>query len=200
MGSGQTVLFMGVQKIIFTLYHEKVWFQKEDFYLYVENQDSYSLWLRITRPATLFLNNNHNHHRLLTSWSRILPKKLTGSQLAKKFPELYGTRRFITAFTSTRHLSLSWANSIQFIPPHPTSWKSILILFSHLRPGLPSGLFPSGFPTRTLCTPLPYPYAPRAPPISFSFDASLVIYINSTNIPPIMIINRIYENQNLLSL
>jgi hypothetical protein len=33
-----------------------------------------------------------------------------------------------------------------------------------------------------------------------SFDASLVIHINSTNIPPIMIINRIYENQNLLSL
>jgi hypothetical protein len=32
------------------------------------------------------------------------------------------------------------------------------------------------------------------------FDASLVICINSTNIPPIMIINRIYENQNLLSL
>ena len=33
-----------------------------------------------------------------------------------------------------------------------------------------------------------------------SFDASLVIYISSTNIPPIMIINRIYENQSLLSL
>ena len=32
------------------------------------------------------------------------------------------------------------------------------------------------------------------------FDASLAIYINSTNIPPIMIINRIYETQNLLSL
>jgi hypothetical protein len=32
------------------------------------------------------------------------------------------------------------------------------------------------------------------------FDASLVIYINSTNIPPIMIIDRIYENHNLLSL
>jgi hypothetical protein len=30
------------------------------------------------------------------------------------------------------------------------------------------------------------------------FDASLVI--NSTNIPPIVIINRIYENQNLLLL
>ena len=35
---------------------------------------------------------------------------------------------------------------------------------------------------------------------NISFDASLVIYINSTNIPPIMIINRIYENKNLLSL
>jgi hypothetical protein len=33
-----------------------------------------------------------------------------------------------------------------------------------------------------------------------SFDASLVVYINSTNIPPIMIINRIYEHRNLLSL
>jgi hypothetical protein len=29
---------------------------------------------------------------------------------------------------------------------------------------------------------------------NISFDASLVIYINSINIPPIMIINRIYEN------
>jgi hypothetical protein len=36
-------------------------------------------------------------------------------------------------------------------------------------------------------------------PENISFDASLVIYINSTNIPPIMIINRIYEHQNLLS-
>jgi len=35
---------------------------------------------------------------------------------------------------------------------------------------------------------------------NISFDASLVIYINSTNIPPIMIINRIYETQNLMSL
>ena len=34
---------------------------------------------------------------------------------------------------------------------------------------------------------------------NISFDASLVIYINSTNIPPIMIINKIYEHQNLQS-
>jgi hypothetical protein len=35
---------------------------------------------------------------------------------------------------------------------------------------------------------------------NISFDASLVIYIDSNNIPPIMIINRIHEHQNLLSL
>ena len=35
---------------------------------------------------------------------------------------------------------------------------------------------------------------------NISFDASLVIHINSSDIPPIMIINRIYERQNLLSL
>ena len=34
---------------------------------------------------------------------------------------------------------------------------------------------------------------------NISFDASLVRYINSINNPPIMIINRIYETQNLLS-
>ena len=35
---------------------------------------------------------------------------------------------------------------------------------------------------------------------NISFDASLVIYINSINIPPIMNINRMYETQYLLSL
>ena len=41
--------------------------------------------------------------------------------------------------------------------PPPTSWWSILILSSHLHLGLPNGLIPSGFPTRTLCTPHPSP-------------------------------------------
>ena len=37
-------------------------------------------------------------------------------------------------------------------PPHSTSWRPTLILSSHLRLGLPSGLFPSGFPSKALCT------------------------------------------------
>jgi len=93
---------------------------------------------------------------LLTPWSRVLLQKLTGLQLFDKFPAFYRTRMFITAFTSSRHLSLFRASSIQSIPSHHTSWRSILILSSHLLPGFPSGLFPSGFPTKTLYTPLPH--------------------------------------------
>ena len=84
---------------------------------------------------------------LLTPWCRVLLEKLTGLQLVKKFPAFHGTRRFITALTNVRHLSLSWASPIQSIYPHPTSWRSILILSTHLRLGLPSGSLPSGFPT-----------------------------------------------------
>jgi len=40
-----------------------------------------------------------------TPWSRILSEKLTGPQLVKN-PAFYGTRRFITAFTSARHLPI----------------------------------------------------------------------------------------------
>ena len=100
---------------------------------------------------------------LPTKWSTVLPEKLTGSQLVKKFPVFYGTRRFITAFTCVRHLSLSWASSIQSTPRHPTPWRSILILSSHLRLGLPSGLLPSCFPTKTLYTPLPSPLRATCP-------------------------------------
>jgi len=76
-----------------------------------------------------------------TPWSRVLLEKLTGSHLIKKFPVFYGTRRFITVFTTARHLSLLWA-------------RSILILSSHLLLGISSDPFPSGFPTKTLYAPL----------------------------------------------
>jgi len=82
---------------------------------------------------------------LLTPWSRVLHEKLAGFQPVKKFPAFYGTRGLFTAFTSAHHMPLSLASSIQTIPPHSTSSISILILSSHLRLGLPNGLFASGF-------------------------------------------------------
>jgi len=100
---------------------------------------------------------------LLIPWNKALLQKLTGFHLVKKFPAFYGTRRLITAFTSPRHLSLSWASSIQSIPPNTTSWRSVLILSYHLRLGLPSCLIPSGFPTKILCTPLFSPIRATCP-------------------------------------
>ena len=100
---------------------------------------------------------------LLTPWCRVLLEKLTGLQLVKKFPAFHGTRRFTTALTSLLHLSLSWASPIQSIYPHPTSWRSILILSTHLRLSLPSCLLPSGFPNKTLYTPLSSPIRTTCP-------------------------------------
>ena len=89
---------------------------------------------------------------LLTPRCRVLLEQLPGLQLVKKFPAFHGTRMFITAITSVRQLSLSWVSPIQSIYPHPTSWRSILILSTHLSLGLPSDLFPSSFSTKTLYT------------------------------------------------
>jgi hypothetical protein len=117
---------------------------------------------------------------LITGWCRVLLEKLTGLQLVKKFPAFHGTRRFITALTRIRHLFVSWTSPIQFTYPHPTSWRSVLILSPHLPLGLPSGLFPSGFPTKTLYTPLSSqirpniipPSTPRSPQWSLSLRFS----------------------------
>jgi hypothetical protein len=87
---------------------------------------------------------------LLVPLCRVLLEKLTGLQLVNNFTAFYATRRFITAFKSLGHPSLSWASPIQSIYPHPTSWRSVLILPTHLRLGLLGGLFPSGFSTKTL--------------------------------------------------
>jgi hypothetical protein len=65
------------------------------------------------------------------------------------FPTFYGTWRSIIAFKRALHWSLSWAKSIQSIPPHPIYLRSILILPTHLYLCHPSVLFPS-FPSNIL--------------------------------------------------
>ena len=72
------------------------------------------------------------------------------SSVSQETPTFYGTWSFITAFIRPISLSLYWTRSILSMLPHPISWRSILVLSSHLHLGLPCGLFPSGFSTKTL--------------------------------------------------
>jgi hypothetical protein len=50
---------------------------------------------------------------LLPSW------EANRSSASQEIPAFYATRRFITAFTTARHLSLFWARSIQSMLPIP---------------------------------------------------------------------------------
>ena len=103
---------------------------------------------------------------LLIPWRRVL-ERLTGTKQIKKFPAFYGTRKFITEFTTARHLSLSWARSIQSIPPHPNSWRYILILSSPLSLVLPTAFFPQVSPPKTCTHRSSPPYVLHAQRISF---------------------------------
>ena len=133
-------------------------------YLYLYPYPYVSISIGVTWLVTLEGEGQVAHrYYLLTPSCRVLLEKLAGLQLVKKFPAFHGTRRFITALTSVRHLSLSWASPIQSTYPYPTSWRSILILSTRLRLGLPSGLFPSGFPSKTLYAPLSSPIRATCP-------------------------------------
>ena len=67
-------------------------------------------------------------------------------QLVKKFPAFYGIRRFLMAFTSIRHLSLSWASSIQPIPPTSHFLKIQLNIIPLSTPGSPKWSLTFRFP------------------------------------------------------
>lgn len=59
---------------------------------------------------------------------------LTVCQIVKKFPTIYGSRRFIPMCTTAHHFSLACTTWTQPMPSHPTSFR------------LSSGLFDSGYP------------------------------------------------------
>ena len=93
--------------------------------------------------------------KLHTPGSRVLLEKLTCSLLVKKFPAFFGLKDSLLYAQVPKTCPYPEPHQSNPCPPHLTSWRSILILSSHLHLGLPIGLFPSGFPTKILYAPLP---------------------------------------------
>jgi len=86
-------------------------------------------------PTTLLYSIKQGLANLV---EQVIPEQLTGPQLVKKFPAFYGTRKFTTEFT----VICPYPEPEQSTPCLPTQlcWRSILILFSCLRLGLPNSL------------------------------------------------------------
>jgi hypothetical protein len=108
--------------------------------------------------------------------SRTLLQMLMATQLATKYPTIYKAWCFITVLTTAS----------------PSS--------TYNQPELVQSRFAYYYQGADKSLARPTSRCILFDGENISFDATLVIYINSTNIPPIMIINRIYEHQNLLSL
>jgi hypothetical protein len=106
------------------------------------------------------------HKYLLTPWSRVLPEKLKTSWATQEIPRILWNPKVHNRI----HKSLPPVPILSQIDPvhalHRTSRTCILILSSHLRLGLSSGLFPQGFPTKAL-------YAPLLSPIRATCHAHL---------------------------
>jgi hypothetical protein len=114
----------------------------------------YNPWWVLASLTTVLQALFHNNLRFTVwgCWPHAQPPTWR-TKLLIRCPAFYETRRSITVFTRARHWFLSWARWILSIPSHrPISLRSILILASHLRLGLPTGLFLSGFHAITLYT------------------------------------------------
>ena len=126
-------------------------------------------------------------NELTNSMERVPSWKVIVSQLVKTFLALYRTQRFIHVFTTACQLFLSWTGLIQFMLSNPISLRLILILFSYLYQGLPSGPFPSDSRTKSLYAFLFFPMHAAVPAIPndlFKYEACVtfhnVLYIIHT--------------------
>jgi hypothetical protein len=93
----------------------------------------------------------HKNTYLITPWSRVLfweDNRLAASQ---EIPHILWNPKVLYRIHKCPSPVLILS---QLDPIHTPTSHSILMFSSHLRLGLPSGLFPWGFPTKTLYTPL----------------------------------------------
>jgi hypothetical protein len=126
--------------------------QKNPFHIV---RSSVLVYLLILFPHLRLTNQLTNSREPSPYW------EATTSSATQKYPNmlwnpnvhycLHNRLPFLQQPATGLHPEPDESSPIQSIPSHSIPLKSIVILSSRLRPGLLTGLFPSGFPTRTLC-------------------------------------------------
>jgi hypothetical protein len=81
-------------------------------------------------------------------WGTVLFEKCIATELIKKFPTIYGAKEYYIQ-SSYEPATGPYPETDESIPYYNTiSSRSIFMLSFHLCPGLPNGLFLSGFPPK----------------------------------------------------
>ena len=179
--------------------HKIAWFPRPAYICleYCWVTPNWRIWWVLSAPAselnvsilsTYLTSRNSVGSHLPAPWSRVLLEKLTGFQLVQKFPTFYGSIRFITAFTSARHLSLSWASSIQSIPPTSHFMNINLNIILPSTPGFLKWFLSLRFPHQSpvYTSPLPHTYYMPSPSHSRFDHPNNTYWVRSTDhyVPP----------------
>jgi hypothetical protein len=102
-------------------------------------------WKHIPRLAAIDNNSLKVIDSLTHSWSRALLEKPPAVQLLQELPNILWNPEVHYRIHKSPSSTGSYPEPDRSIPPY-FSLRSILILSTHLRLGLPRGRFPSGFP------------------------------------------------------